>query len=142
MILMKPTVSSDIAAQLVARAVGHAEKSGWRVAVAVVDAAGIALALRRMDDVAPPIAEFALDKAFTSATMQRTTKQFFDRMNDAPSLRLGFSNRSRLIVWGGGLPLFHGGFCVGGIGVSGAEDFEDIACAETAVETVGLSWSR
>jgi uncharacterized protein GlcG (DUF336 family) len=93
-----------------------------------------------MDDVTPPIGEFAADKAFTAATMRRSTAGYFERMDASASLRLGLGNRDRLLVWGGGLPVVHEGRVVAGIGVSGAQDFEDIECAETALRAAGLGW--
>jgi uncharacterized protein GlcG (DUF336 family) len=51
---------------------------------------------------------------------------------------MGLSTRERLLTWGGGLPILHDGACVGGIGVSGAQDFEDIACARVALAEAGF----
>ena len=61
-------------------------------------------------------------------------------MTSAPSLTLGFQNRPRLMVWGGGLPIFHEGRAVGALGVSGAQEAEDIACAKAALAALGLAW--
>lgn len=140
MFISQVAVSSATALRLAAAAVAEAERQGWRIAVAVVDRAGIPLALARMDKATPPILEFALDKAYTAATMRRSTEAFFERMTGSPSLTLGFQNRPRLMVWGGGLPIFHDGAVVGGIGVSGAQDFEDIACAKVALMRESLGW--
>lgn len=93
-----------------------------------------------MDGVSSQTLTFAEDKAFTAATMRRSTAAFFDRMDQSPSLRLGIANRDRLLVWGGGVPVKFEGSIVGGIGVSGAQDFEDVACAQEALRCVGLAW--
>ena len=140
MIVTRPQLSSDAALRLVQAAVAHAGANGWSVCVAVVEPGGTPLALWRMDGVAVPVVDFALDKAYTAATLKRSTEAFFDRMETSPSLRLGLANRARLMVWGGGLPVFHDGEVVGGIGVSGAKDFEDIACAKAAIQALGLNW--
>lgn len=92
-----------------------------------------------MDGLTPAVADFARDKAYTAATMRRSSAAFFDRMDSAPSLRLGRANRERLLVWGGGLPVSHGNIGVGGIGVSGAQDFEDNTCAQAALDAVRLA---
>ena len=134
----QPSVSSAVAHELVALSCGRAAEDGLAVAAAVVDAQGIVLALLRMDGVAPPVAEFALDKAFTAATMRRTTAAFAERMGGSPSLTLGLSTRSRLLAWGGGLPVLKDGRVVGGLGVSGAKDHEDIACARHALGRAGF----
>jgi uncharacterized protein GlcG (DUF336 family) len=140
MITFKPALSAEAAFKLVEFATGHARGNGWKIAAAVVDASGILVASLRMDEVSPPVGDFALDKAYTAATMKRSTEAFFARMDSEPSLRLGFGNRARLMVWGGGLPIFHEGRVVGGIGVSGAKDFEDIACAKAALGALGLAF--
>ena len=54
---------------------------------------------------------------------------------------VGVGTRARLLTWAGGLPIFADGVCVGGIGVSGAKDHEDLACAHAALEAAGLSAS-
>lgn len=134
------TLSARAALRLVEGVMAHATANGWAVAVAVVDAQGVPLAALRMDGVPPPIVDFAADKAFTAATMRRATAAFAERMLGSDSLRLGFTNRARLAVWGGGLPVVAEGRVVGGIGVSGAQDHEDIACAEAALAALGLGW--
>lgn len=140
MIVQTPSIDSRTALRIVQDMFAHAVRNGWRIAAAVVDPQGVPLASARMDHVTPPILEFALDKAFTAATMRRSTEAFFSRMEESPALRLGLANRARLIVWGGGLPIVHGGQVVGGVGVSGAKDFEDIACAKAALTESGLGW--
>jgi uncharacterized protein GlcG (DUF336 family) len=132
------SVSSDAAQGLVDRAVARARADGIGIAVAVVDAQGILLAFRRMDGVAPPVVDFATDKAFTAATLRRTTAAFGTDMTSAPAMALGAATRARLLAWGGGLPILKDGRCVGGIGVSGAKDVEDIACAAEALAAMGF----
>lgn len=140
LVVSTPTLAANAALRLVGHVVAHASANAWRVAVCVVDTHGVTLAVARMDEVAPPILDFATDKAFTAATMKRTTEAFFERMDNSPSLRLGLTNRSRLLVWGGGLPIVHRDCIVGAIGVSGARDVEDIECARHALELEGLSF--
>ena len=40
----------------------------------------------------------------------------------------------------GGPPIFHGGGAVGPLGVPGAQEAEDIACAKAAPAALGLAW--
>lgn len=134
------SVSAEAALRLVQAARDHAVRNGWNVAVAVVDSQGLPLAALRMDGATPPILDFASDKAFTAATMRRSTTAFFERMDSLPALKLGLANRQRLAVWGGGLPIVHEGRVIGGIGVSGATDEDDIACARAALAAQGLGF--
>ncbi len=138
MIHTRSSVASATALQIVTDAIAHARANGWEVAACVVDATGATLALNRMDDAAPAIAEFAADKAFTAATTGKSTQSFAARMSSSPSLSLGLSTRARLLTWGGGLPILKDGHLVGGIGVSGARDEEDIECAKAALAKAGF----
>jgi len=133
-------ISGKAARDLVAASIEEAERMKLVIAVCVTDPSGHTLASARMDGVAPPTLTFAEDKAYTSATMKRSTEAFAERMTSSPSLTMGLSTRSRLLVWGGGLPIFHSGKIVGGIGVSGAKDFEDIAIGKNALQRYGFSW--
>ncbi|MEM0946454.1 MAG: heme-binding protein [Pseudomonadota bacterium] len=132
------TISSDSALALVTAARDAAVEQGLRVAIAVTDAQGVVLATLRMDGVSPPVADFALDKAYTAATMGKATSAFADRMTSSSSLSLGLSTRPRLLAWGGGVPVAIDGAVVGGLGVSGARDEEDIACASAALAAGGF----
>lgn len=134
----RATVTSAAAAALGGLALDHADALGIAVCVAVVDASGTPLFLRRMDGVAAPIVEFALDKAFTAATMAKSTRDFGQRMIGDAALGVALAGRRRMITWQGGLPIVAGGEIVGGIGVSGATGEEDEACAAAALAALGL----
>lgn len=128
----------ETAARMVAAAIAHAQANGWRIAVAVVDPFGHVLASGRMDGAAPPILEFATDKAYT-AILGRTSLAFGERMAQLKSLELGLGTRDRLLVWEGGIPVREDGELIGAIGVSGASGHEDAACARAAIEAAGLA---
>ena len=131
-------ITPETAAELVAAALDHAKTNGWEIAASVVDSFGYLVAFGRTDNVAPPIGEFALDKAYTAATLRKSTKAFGERMASDPTLSLGLNTRQRFMAWGGGVSIFEGEICIGGLGVSGAHDHEDIACAEAAIRAAGL----
>lgn len=134
------SLSSVAALRLLHSALANATSSELSVAVCLCDVHGHVLASARMDGVTPPILTFAQDKAYTAATMRRTTSAFAERMGSSQSLSLGLSTRERLLPWGGGLPIVYQGKVIGGIGVSGAKDFEDIACAEAALSAHKFGW--
>jgi uncharacterized protein GlcG (DUF336 family) len=135
----KTQIASTTARELVDAALSHAKEKGWEIAAAVVDPAGYLVAFGRTDDVAPPIGQFALDKAYTAGTLRKTTKAFGERMASSPTLSLGLSNRERFMAWGGGIAIFENGVCIGGLGVSGAQEHEDIDCAEAAILSAHLT---
>lgn len=131
--ISKSQITTTTARNLVDAALSHAKENSWEIAVAVVDPAGYLVAFGRTEHVAPPIGQFALDKAYTSGTLRKSTKAFGERMTSSPTLSLGLSNRDRFIAWGGGVAIFEGNSCIGALGVSGAQEHEDIACAEAAI---------
>lgn len=140
MFVTTTAIGSGLAGRLVEHALAYAAAQGWNIAAVVADPAGLLIAARRMDLASGPILDFATDKAFTAANARRSTLAHFQRMDASPSLRLGLTNRPRILVWGGGLPIWHQGGVVGAIGVSGAAESEDIACAEAALRAEGLAW--
>ena len=85
----------------------------------------------------PQLVEFALDKAYTSGTLRKSSKDFGERMASSTTLTLGLGSRDRFLAWGGGVPILEGANCIGGLGVSGAQEHEDIACAEAAIIATG-----
>lgn len=127
------------ARQLVSAAMTHALARQQAIAVAVVDQQGALMAFERMDGVAQPIIEFAIDKAYTAAVTGAPTRDFFEHVNSSESIRLGLLSRHRLLVWGGGVPARSMGAIVGAIGVSGGPEDEDMACATAALAHVGLT---
>jgi glc operon protein GlcG len=132
------SISSAGARRLVEAAITHAEASGWRIAVAVVDVAGHVVALARMDGTTAAIADFALDKAYTAAMTRKTSIAFFERMSSSAELTMGLANRARLLCWEGGAPIKDADVTIGGIGVSGATGPEDAECAAAALAQLGL----
>lgn len=138
LILHKASLTSSGAKLMIESALSFAVENGLKIAVVVVDREGALLGLLRMDDVPAPITEFAIDKAYTASVTGTPTNEFFTHIDSSPSLRLGLMSRSRLLVWGGGLPARHQGQVVGGVGVSGGSEEQDIACATRALEAGGL----
>ena len=138
MISNKNDMSSNFAVKMAQAALDYANDEGWEITVAICDRSGILVAFMKTDNVIPAAVDFALDKAFTAATLRKATHEFGDRMSSASGLSLGVGTRNRLITWTGGIPIFEGQDCVGGIGVSGAMDHQDLECADAALRSVGL----
>lgn len=137
--VQKTEISARIALGLVIEAVRYAAAKDWDVAAAVVDPHGDLLAFHRSNTVLVPAIEFAIDKAFTASTMRMSTQDWFDIVNSSPSMKAGLANRPRLMVWTGGLPIIADGQCIGGIGVSGVHDHQDLECAKAALTSKGFS---
>jgi uncharacterized protein GlcG (DUF336 family) len=137
-VVVQHHLGAATAMQLVQAAIGEAERQGLRIAAVAVDAAGLPLAALRMDGVNEAFMTAASDKAWTAAAFRRSTDALRQRMAD-DELRAGAATRSRMLLWGGGLPVLIDGVCVGAIGVSGGLVAQDIACAKAALAVYGLA---
>lgn len=120
-------------------AVAHAEALGIRIHVSVVDRAGLPLAYLRMNGAFLHSESIALDKAYTAASFGFPTRQWLAVLGDNPRLQIGLPARERLVVIGGGLPILFNGECIGGIGVSGASEEQDEACAQAGLQSLAIS---
>ena len=97
------------------------------------------MAFLRMENSFIHSSEIAKDKAYTSASFGFPTDTWTEVFKQMPHLEQGFSNRNRLIPFGGGLPIFdEDKVKVGAIGVSGGTEEEDIICAKYAIQMIGL----
>ncbi len=120
-------------------AVKKAEELNISINVSVVDNKGLEMAFLRMENSFIHSIDIAKNKAFTSASFGFPTAQWTEIFKQMPHLEQGFSNRERLIPFGGGLPIFDDeNVKVGAIGVSGGTEEEDIICAKYAIEKIGL----
>lgn len=137
--LTRQIISPAAARALIDAALAGAAQGGLEVAAAVVDPFGGLVAFGRTDGAAGPVGDFAMDKAYTAGTLGRSSKAFGTRMASGETLALGLSNRPRLLAWGGGVAILEDGICIGGLGVSGAAESDDIALAEAAVRRLGLT---
>ena len=124
------------AAQLTAAACEHAITQGLKICVQVVDRHGNPLAMQRINHTPMHCTEIAADKAYTAAGFSFATHEWQQRLQQKPQLLDGLSKRPRLVVFGGGLPIFHGGTLLGAIGVSGATELQDIECAQAGLDAL------
>lgn len=131
-----PSLGWRAAQRAVGAAIEKAESLGIRVDAAVVDRSGNTLAFLRMPGAFLHSAELAVDKAYTAAGFGFPTAQWMQVFGEAEHLKIGLSVRPRLVVLGGGLPLFDGDDCIAGIGVSGGSEEQDEACAQAALDAL------
>jgi uncharacterized protein GlcG (DUF336 family)/mannose-6-phosphate isomerase-like protein (cupin superfamily) len=107
---------------------GAAEKEafekGFHVVIAIVDASGELLLLRRPDSAQVASARVAIDKARTAAIFVRPSREIEDQVSRG---RLGALALRGAAALAGGVPLVVDGDVVGAIGVSGETPDEDEA---------------
>ncbi len=137
---VEPTWSlgEDAAAAACDAAVAHARSLGIRINVAVTDAGGNLMAFRRMHGAFLHSIDIAIDKAYTAASFGFPTSQWASILTSDEALRLGMPHRPRLVVFGGGLPIYANGHLIGGIGVSGGSAEQDADCAHAGLRAADL----
>jgi uncharacterized protein GlcG (DUF336 family) len=80
--------------------------------------------------------DIAVNKAFTSAAFKLPTSALKDASTPSGDLHgIQNSNDGRVVVFGGGLPVFVDGRIAGGIGVSGGTVEEDVRIVTHALNT-------
>jgi len=111
------------------------EKQGKGAAVAIVDEHGELLAFLRTDGCPLASINISINKAFTAARERRESKAVGtdSKTNGWPMSNFG---DIRYTAWGGGVPLVYQGKVVGGVGVSGLPEDEDIVLAKLGAATI------
>jgi glc operon protein GlcG len=106
--------------------------------IAIVDEGGHLLVFARMDGVKRSSIEVALTKAMSAALRQTPSGPVAADGEPSVFLSLGLAlaTSQKLTPIRGGLPLFVDGQCVGGIGVSGGSEDEDVAVAQAGVDAL------
>ena len=105
------------------------EKEGKGAAIAVVDEHGELLAFLRTDGCRLSSINIAINKAYTAAREHKPSKEVG---NSSRESQWPFTNfgELRYTGWGGGVPLLYEGEIVGGVGVSGLPEAEDMVLAQ------------
>jgi len=134
-IVEEQSLSWEQAGQMARRACEYAVEQGLKVCVWVLDRHGNPLAMQRINHAPMASSGIARDKAFTAASFGFGTHLWQSRLASKPHLLSGLSQRDELVLFGGGLPLYYLGQLVGAIGVSGASEEQDQACARAGLET-------
>ena len=106
-----------------------------KISVAVVDHHGNLQGFLRMNNASFTSRTIAINKATTAAGLNLTTAELGSIMGEY-NLPASHYGDSRITGFGGGLPIEVNGQVVGGIGVSGLTDAEDIAYAQLGLDVV------
>lgn len=129
-------ITSEAANAAVTAAVAAAARLGIKVNVAVVDPGGTLCAFLRMPGAFLESVGIAIDKARTSAGFGIPSAMLYGILKDNRALELGIGTRQGLAIYGGGLPLMDGDERIGGIGVSGGSEAQDLECAEAGIAAI------
>ncbi len=129
----KATITSYAAQKILEAAKAKAEAVGKPMIIAVVDDSGILKAFERMDGAPLLSVGIAQDKAYTAVSFGLASHEWHEFIKNDPPLLHGIVKTDRLVVFGGGYPLFVDGELVGGIGVSGGHYSDDMEVAQAGL---------
>ena len=137
---MKTAIKLELAEAraMVAAALSKAREIGVPETVCITDEGGFPLALERMDGARVTGPQIAWNKAFTAAGHKRSTHLFTTPPN-GPALPgneafgIQWSFEGRFAAFVGGFPIVVDGEVVGGVGLSGGNGEQDIACGLAAL---------
>jgi uncharacterized protein GlcG (DUF336 family) len=135
------TIDWPAANMVVMAAMEKAKTLGLKLNVAVVDRAGHLCAFGRHAGSPLHSITIAQDKAYSAVSFGFSTREWLDFLESSksPALREGFLFRERLVVFGGGLPIYHQGILIGGVGASGGSEEQDEECAMAGLLAAGFS---
>jgi len=124
-------ITLEDARRVIAAAEAKAKDIGQPMNIAVVDAGGNLVAHVRMDKAWFGSVDISINKAWTSRAFDIATKDLAELSQSGDQFfGIHASNRGRVMIFAGGIPLKRGGDVVGAIGVSGGLGKQDQAVAE------------
>ena len=124
-------MSLALARKVIAAAERKAKKIKQPMNIAVVDEGGNLVAHVRMDGAWIGSIDISINKAFTSRAFDIATKDLAEHSQSGGQFfGIHVSNRGRIMIFAGGIPLQQDGKVIGAIGVSGGSGEQDHAVAE------------
>jgi uncharacterized protein GlcG (DUF336 family) len=127
----QPALTLEAATRIADAAQAEATRNKWNVVIAVVDAGGHLVLLRRLDNTQLGSVAVAEEKAKSAVLFRRPTKAFAEAV---ASGRTAVLRLPGAIPIEGGVPLIAGGQVVGAIGVSGVTSEQDGQIAEAGAK--------
>jgi uncharacterized protein GlcG (DUF336 family) len=134
--MTRPTLSVDLAdaRHIIAAGERKAVELGIPYNIAVVDVGGGLVSHVRMDGAWLGSVDIAINKAWTARAFDASTE---DLSHMTQSGQQGFglntTNGSKVVIFGGGIPLKRDGVVIGAVGASGGSVEQDVAVARAAV---------
>jgi uncharacterized protein GlcG (DUF336 family) len=129
-------LTEETALKAAQAALASCRASGYQVAVAVVDRAGLPQVVLRDRFAGAHTVDVSVNKAWTAASTRTSTAEI-QRITRPGEAMSGLRNVPRVIALAGGLPIEGGGSVLGAIGVSGAPGGEaDEACAKAGLKAI------
>ena len=120
----------------------EASANGWKVTIAIADAGGVPLLVKRCDEAFPASYEIAVGKARTAAQFHKPTGVLEDAANVSEGSSRSALLSAPFVLMRGGLPIFVNDICIGAVGISGVKPNEDEQVATAAVNALSSTISK
>jgi uncharacterized protein GlcG (DUF336 family) len=119
------------ARKIIEAAEKRAKKVGQPMNIAVVDSGGNLVAHVRMDGAWVGSVDISINKAWTARAFDISTKELSELAQPGQDFYgIHASNKGRVMIFAGGIPLKRDGVVVGAVGVSGGTGAQDQEVAE------------
>ncbi|KHL13405.1 uncharacterized protein GlcG (DUF336 family) [Mumia flava] len=127
------------AEQIVTAALERGAKLGKALSVAVVDAGGFVLVVKRSEGARPLTPSIAHSKAYSAAIMQRPTKMLKKWQESNPVFFASLTEHATqpIVATDGGMTVKRDGAILGGLGVSGGTAAEDQEICDEVLAELG-----
>ena len=120
------TMNLKLALALMEKVEAEAKRIGVKAVVAVSDASGRPVAIHCTDGAFIGSFDVALNKTYTAVAFQMSTAKLAELAAPGGSLYgIQHTNEGKVVIFGGGEPLYVDGVMIGAIGVSGGTAEQD-----------------
>lgn len=113
--------------------IAHAREINVNVTVSVLDSSAVELLFLKMDNALLISTTLAPKKAYTSVVLKAPTSEVKSMIDSSLHL-LESSMDSKIVAFGGGIPIIKEGKLLGAVGVSGGSIEEDIKIAKAGID--------
>jgi uncharacterized protein GlcG (DUF336 family) len=134
--MAKSGLSLDLAdaRRIIAAGERKAIEIGIPYNIAVADAGGGLVAHVRMDGAWLGSVDIAINKAWTARAFDMSTEDLSHlTQSGQQGFGLNTTNHSRVVIFGGGIPIKRDGTVIGAVGASGGSVEQDVAVAKAAI---------
>ena len=126
----KHKMTLAIAKTLIEKIEKKATEIGLNVVIAVSDSAGRIVAVHSMDDAYIASFDIAVNKTFTYVGLKMSTAELAKLAQPGqPLYGIQHTNEGKIVIFGGGEPLYVEDKIIGAVGVSGGSAEQDTALA-------------
>lgn len=132
----KLTLNLEIAKKMAESAEHKGKEIGVPIVFSVLDSGGNLILIHRMEDSLLASIDISINKAYTALALKMSTDKVANIVKaDSDLYGIQWTNKGRIVPFGGGYPLTINGKIVGALGVSGGTVEEDMKIALYALKT-------